>query len=366
MSSINRGTIANAARGNPEALRVVLNAMADQFEALSKGTGVQILEPTSGGQPQTPVTAVPAQATLQVSGANGAFTLSITNPNQTVPSTIYHEVSYSTSPTFAGAKTLPLTASTHFTVNDPGMSFFWRIRSTTDQSHFNAYSPAQGGAAVGAGLQSSAASENAIPLNQSNYGIIDSVDNGAGSANVRVFGTSGPGNMYPSIKGSEERILPSATIVNVPFGSKQIVAFDGSQYVVRSTLPQVFADKLIPVGSVSVVGGGAVTLPTVALVVDSHGHVIAWNVLTQGNGLTAPVTLAIVTLTGSGATPGAQTIVAGKLISIAPGNPGDLYAVPPDTVTVSGGTAATGVGGGQVIGGNNGRFVYADATTGGL
>jgi hypothetical protein len=362
LSSINPGTIEKAVRGNQQAMRTVLNAMAAQFLVPGQPP---LLEPTSGGKPATPVTSVPPQASLSVTGANGAYTIAVTNPTQTVPATLYHEVSYSTSSNFGNPTTLPLTPSTGFTFNAPGTTLFWRIRSSYDQSHFNAYRPAQGNAAVSAALQSSVATENNVPLNQSNYGIIDSVDNGAGSANVRVFGTSGPGTMYPAVKGAQETILPSATIVNVPFGSNPVVAYDGEQYLVKSTLPQVFADGLTPTGSVSVVGGGAVVLPTVALVLDSHGHVIAWNVLTQGNGLTADVTLAIVTSTGSGATPGAQTISGGKLISIAPGNPGDLYN-PADTVTVSGGAAATGVGGGQAIGGNNGRFVYADPTTGGL
>lgn len=362
MSSINPGTIDNAARGDAESMRVVLNALSAQIVALAQGTGVQLLEPTSGGRAQTPVTPLPPQATLNMNGANGAFNAAITNPAQTIQGTLYHELSYSLTSNFDNAVALPLSPATSVTLAMPGARMHWRIRSTYDQAHFNAYRTAQGNPAVDAGLQTSAATENNVPLNQSNYATIDSQDNGAGSANVRVYGQSGPGFSYPAVKGAAETILPSATIINVPFGSNPVVAFDGARYAVRSTLPQVFADGMTPTGTVSVVGAGGVVLPTVQLVLDGSGHVIAWNVLTQGNGLTAPVTLMINTSTGSDATPGAQTISGGKLISIAPGNPGDLYD-PADTVTVGGGVSAGASGGGRAIGGNGGRFVYNDGTT---
>jgi len=215
---------------------------------------------------------------------------------------------------------------------------------------------------ISSGLQSSAATENNIVLNQTNYANIDSVAAGS-SANVRIYGSSGPGTQYPGVKGATETIQPSATIIGVPYTTNPVVAHDGDQYQIRNTLPEVLADGFTPIGSVSVVGSGSVTLPTVSLVLDSHGHVIGWNVTSQGNGLTGPVTLHINTSTGSGATPGAQTIQNGKLISIAPGNPGDLYA-PGDTVTVSGGTFTGASGGGRSIGGNGGRLVYNDGTIG--
>lgn len=363
MSSINPGTIDSAARGNSEALRTVLNAMSAQLLAISQGTGIQILEPTSGGKPQTPVIQPPPQATLTVTGANGAYNISVANPSQTIAATIYHEVSYSTSSNFANATALPLTPSTSFPISMPGMTLYWRIRSSYDQQHFNAYRPAQGNAAVAAGLQTSEATENNVPLNQSNYATIDSQDNGAGSANIRVYGTSGPGFMYPAVKGSTETILPSATIVNVPFNSNPVIAYDGSQYSVKSTLPQVFADQLTPTGSVSVVGAGAVTLPIVDPI-EFGGGIIAYNVANQGNGLTEDVVITIVG-TGTGATAGAQVISGGKLISVAPGNAGTGYGSG-TTATVSGGVSGGSIGGGRAIGGNGGRFVYNDGTVGGL
>lgn len=364
MSSINSATIDNAARGDVEARRTFYNAVAAQLQALSVGTGVQLLEPTSGGKAQTPNTPKPGVASLEVTGANGAYNIAITPPAQTIKAALYYEVSYSTTSNFSNATSLPLTPSTSFTYAAPGATLFWRVRASYDQVNFGSYTTASGGtAAVDAGLQSSIATENNVPLNQSNYAHVDSVDNGAGSANVRVFGTSGPNTQYPAVKGTLERVLPSATIVNVPFATNPVVAYDGKNYLVQKTLPQVFADNNIPVGSVSVVGGGAVVEPTVALILDGSGHVLAWNVLTQGNGLTAPVSLLINTSTGTGATPGQQTITAGKLISIAPGNPGVNYAGG-DTVTVSGGVFSGTTGGGQAIGGNGGRLVYNDSTTG--
>lgn len=360
MTQLNRAAIESAAKGDLDK-KSLYTSILENIQMLCAATGTNILAKTNS--PQPPITPPPAQALLTVNGANGAFTYQIANPPLSVNATLFHEVSYSAVSNFSiGVTVLPVSPATHNTVALPGTGVYWRLRSSFDQANWNNYSY---GGLVNSGLQTSSATENNVPLNQSNYATVDSVDNGAGSANVRVFGTSGPGFMYPAVKGSQETILPSATIVNVAFSTNPVVAFDGEQYQVKSTLPQVFADSLTPTGSVSVVGPGGVTLPTVALVLDGSGHVIAWNVLTQGSGLTAPVTLFINTTTGSGATPGAQTISGGKLLSIAPGNPGDHYAGG-DTVTVSGGTFAGGVGGGQAIGGNNGRFVYDDGTTGSL
>lgn len=359
MSSINPGTINNAAKGDSEALRVVLNAISAQLSALSVGTGVQLLEPTSGGRAQTPVTSLPAAASLSVSGANGIFTLAIGNATQTIASTPYHEVSYSTSANFGNAVALPVSSSTSLTVPLPGVTYFWRIRSSYDQKNFNAYAPASGNAAVSSGLQSSAATSDAAVLNQTNYANIDSQDNGSGSANVRIFGKAGPGFMYPAVKGAAETILPSATIVKVPFSSQRVVAYNG-RYSVQPTLPMVLADGMTPTGSVSVVGAGAVTLPRVDPVEFGNG-IVGYNVSSQGNGLTQNVTITIVG-TGTGATAGTQTILGGKLISVAPGNLGTGYG--PDTTTVvTGGVSSGSTGGGQSLGGQNGRLVFNDKTT---
>jgi len=145
-------------------------------------------------------------------------------------------------------------------------------------------------------------------------------------------------------------------VANVPLGTDKFVAYSKKTgYLLQPTLAAALADHLTPIGKVSVVEGGVPTLPTVSLVLGAGGAVIGWNVTSQGNGLTGPVTLTIVTATGSGATPGTQTIVNGKLISVAPGNPGQLYAGG-DTVTVSGGVGPGTPGGGTSAGGNGGRM----------
>lgn len=365
MSSLNPGTIDNAVKGlvngNIEAARTLFNTISSQLQALSIGTGVQLLEPTSGGKPQTPNTPTPPTVQIGVTGANGAYTIAISPPTQTISAALYYEVSYSTSSNFSSPTVLPLTPSTGFTYNAPGTALFWRVRATYDKSNFGAYASA-GTASVASGLQSSAATSDASVLNQTNYATVDSQDNGTGTANVRIYGQAGPGFMYPAVKGSAESILPSATVINIPFSSNQVVGYDG-QYHVQPTLPQVLPDDYRPTGTVGVVGAGAVVLPQVSLVLDSGGHILAWNVDDGGNGITGPVTLMINTSTGSGGTYGAQTITGGKLIAIASGNPGKLYD-PADTVAVSGGVFAGTAGGGQAIGGQNGRLIYNDATTG--
>lgn len=340
-------------------LRTVLLGMYDQIDTHNQALGINMLEPVNSKQ--KPASAAPPLASLAVSGANGVFSVQITNPAQSVNKTIYHELSYSTSSSFSnGVVTLPVQTSTQATVPAPGVTVYWRIRSSFDQSNWNSYQRQP--AVVASGLQSSAASSAATVLNQTNYASVDSQASG-GAAVVRVYGKAGPTTQFPAVKGGAEKILPAATIINVPLSSSQVVGFDGEDFQVRGTLPEVLTDETTPVGAVSVVGGGAVVEPTVSLVLDGSGHVIAWNVVTQGNGLTGPVTLTITTSTGSGATPGAQVISGGKLLSISPGNPGTAYGGG-DTVTATGGTFGGTTGGGQNIGGNGGRLVVNDGTTG--
>ena len=352
---LTKSQILSGTKGNLD-LQNALLGMYDQLDMLNQAGGTNFLSPVNSQQ--QPAAAPPAQAGLSMTGANGVFTIAITPAAQSVNAVLYHELSFSLESNFSsGVTILPVSAATNQTYAAPGLSVYWRLRSSFDQKNWNAYT-FQGGV-VSAGLQSSAATENANVLNQTNYASIDSVAAGA-SANLRVFGKSGVGFMYPAVKGSVETILPSATIVNVPLSSNQVVAFDGDKYQVQPTLPQVLADGMTPTGSVSVVGAGAVTLPVVAPI-EFGGSIVGYNVTSQGNGLTEDVVITIVG-TGTGATTGTQVISAGKLISVAQGNLGTGYGSG-TTATVSGGVSGGSVGGGQALGGNNGRLIYNDGTT---
>jgi hypothetical protein len=335
--------IQSAARGN-EDLRLVLTSFLGTNQA-------------SGANPKN--LAAPPLASFSVAAANGLYTYQITNPSNAGTAPIYHEVSYSPVKNFSqGVITLPVTTATGGTIASPGASLFFRLRSSRDSSTWNSYQLAQQ-AAANSGLVSSSAMVNNSPLNQSNFANVDSIANG-GSAAVRIYGVAGPYHSYVQQKGPAQFIRPSGTIANVTYGSTKVVAFDGEKFRVSPILPGVFHDDWEPVGIVSVVESGVPTLPTVALVLGTGGAVIAWNVTSQGNGLTGPVTLTINTTTGSGASAGNQTIQNGKLISIAPGNPGTGYAAG-DTVTVSGGIGAGQAGGGGVTGSNGGRLIQFGA-----
>jgi hypothetical protein len=356
MSSINPGTIDNAvkslANGNVEAMRTLLNAMAAQHLATCQAIGIPLLEPTSGGKAPAPVIAPPPPATLNVTGANGAHNITIANPPQTIPATIYHQLSYSPNPNYSGAQTLPPSPSTSLSVPMPGTTLSWRIRSSYDQVHWNAYAPAQGNAPVDAGLQSSAATSNATALNQTNYATVDSIAAGS-TANVRVYGSAGPQTQWIGVKGGVETVFPSATIINQTKGTKPYVAFDGEQFLVEPTLPQVFGDDVTPVGQVGTPQGGSVILPTVVAVI-SGGSVIGYTVTSGGSNIGAALALPV-SGDGTGATTGAQTIVGGVLQSVTPGNLGTGYTHA--AVTPSGGASTGTAGGGTRVGNNPGRYV---------
>jgi len=310
----------------------------------------------------------PGQSQLSVTGANGSFTVQITLPQQASGSAaptnaanqpIYQEVSSSTVPNFSiGVVTYPLSTGTSFIFANPGATLYWRLRSSYDQKTFNNYSTQSG--PVAAGLQTSAAINPNIPLSQGNFATVDSIAAG-GSATVRIYGSGGVGTSWTSILGSNSKVIPAGTILNVTYGSTGFVAWDGSKYQFKAGLTQTFPDTWLPVGKVSVIASGAgLVLPVVHLVLGTGGAVLAWNVISGGTDLTADVTLAIVTSTGAGANPGAQTISGGVLQSIAPGNPGANYAGG-DTVNVSGGVAAGVGGGGGPVGSNAGRL-YGNTT----
>jgi len=341
------------------ALRTILLGMLDQHLVVGNALGISVLAPTNS--PQQPASAPPPLAAFTVSGANGAFNIAITNPAQSINKTLYHELSYSSQASFVGGSgvtTLPSFTTTKLSVPAPGVTAFWRLRSSYDQNDWNQYQVLP--RAISAGLQSSAASEAATVLNQTNYASVDSVSAGS-TANVRVYGKAGPNTQYPSVKGAAETILPSATIINVPLSSEQVVGYDGENYQVRGTLPEVLEDSSTPIGAVSVVGGGAVTLPTITPI-EVSGGILGYNVTSGGSGLTEDVIITIVG-SGVGATAGAQTIVGGVLKSVAPGNAGTGYGSG-TTCTVAGGTFSGSTGGGQNIGGNGGRLVVNDGTIG--
>jgi hypothetical protein len=340
-------------------LRNFCQGVFDEIDSLHQATGTNFLSPVNSTQ--TPASAPPATASLSVSGANGSYQISITNPPQSINKSIYHEVSYSTKSNFSqNVTTLPVSTATKLSLALPGATVYFRIRSSFDQANWNSYQIQA--SAVSSGLQSSAATENANVLNQTNYANVDSVSAGA-SANVRIYGKAGPTTQYPAVKGATETILPSATIINVPLSSTQVVGFDGTDYQVRGTLPEVLADGTTPTGSLSVVGGGTPTPPTIVPII-SGGQILGFNVTNGGAGATGPYTLTFGSVGGgSGATFGAQTISGGVLIAVAPGNPGAGYSGG-TTVTATGGTFGGVAGGGRNIGGNGGRLVVNDGTTG--
>jgi hypothetical protein len=108
------------------------------------------------------------------------------------------------------------------------------------------------------------------------------------------------------------------------------------------------------VGKVSVIANGAgLVLPTIHAVV-SGGAIVAYQIITPGNGMTTAPVLTITDSTGSGATATA-VISAGAVTQVTPGSAGSSYSSTP-TVTASGGVSGGVGGGGGPTGQNTGRF----------
>lgn len=355
----NLAQINAASKGNSD-LRESLTALHLAVQSLYAGATAPLKKVDSVANKNL---GPPGQCGLSVVGANGIVTVTITlpqagggssAPKNATNAPIYQEVSSSTVANFSTVETTyPLSTGTTFTFTLPGQTLYWRLRSSYDQLTFGPYTTQPG--PVSAGLQTSAATQPNVSLNQTNYATVDSVAAG-GTATVRIYGSGGVGTSWTSILGNNSKVIPPGTIMNVPYGSNGFVAWDSKQYQFKAGLSQVFPDGWVPVGKVSVLASGAgLVLPVIHLVLGAGGAVLAWNVISGGSDLTADVNLSINTTTGSGATPGAQTISGGVLQSVAPGNPGTLYGGG-DTVNVSGGVAAGSGGGGGPNGLNNGRL----------
>ena len=358
------------------------SAAAEDFRVLAEGlvqwqAANNPNPPAAGGGVAQATQAAPSGVVISVAGANGVYTVhlgwgiesvfadveaqlhrfavmnhAVTGQNGR---TVWFEVSYSATKSFSTAvTTLPVTAATQMTLNLPGETLFFRVRASYDRMSWSEYVPASQ-QAVSSGLVTAAVQDEAVAFNQTNYAVVTSEAVG-GAAVVKIAGASGPASSLVRQKGSVQSALPGAVVANVPFGVNQFVGYSEKQgYALKPTLADVLADNLAPIGKVSVVDTGVPTLPQISLVLGAGGAVLAWNVTDQGNGITGPLTLAINTSTGTGATPGQQTIENGKLISIAPGNPGQNYGGG-DTVTAAGGIGQGAPGGGTASGGNGGRM----------
>jgi len=352
--SIDIPTLIESLSGNNEDQRNLYYAFYSQLQLLNKATGNSQVNPVNSKQ--APSTPPPAVGTISVSGANGTYQVSLTNAAQGgVNATLYNQISYSPIKSFGeNVTTTEPSSATTATFPNPGQTLFFRARWSFDRVTWSSWVLAAT-TAVSSNLQSSAASENNTVLNQSNYAYIDSIDP-SGGATVRIYGAAGPYNGWTGVKGGEETPLPSASIINVEYGSDQIAAYDGEQYQVGTTLPQVFSDKWTPVGQVSVVGTGTPTLPILTPVLSSSGGHVISATFTSGAGLTEPPVLTVTDPGGPGTGAVLQAIIAGgAMTGVQVLNPGADY----DTntaITATGGVFGGATGGGTASGGNGGRL----------
>lgn len=250
--------IESAIGGSKEDLRTLLQYLASNQTLLHQATGTSPLDPTTGEQ--SPSTTPPPAAAATAQGANGAITLHIQNPAQSVKATIYHEVSYSTVKNFSqNVTTLPVTSQGSVVIPAPGQAPFIQIRSSYDGKTWNSHKLVQN-SSVDAGLMTSAAIEPASVLNQSNFATVRAEAPGGPAPTIRVFGPNGPYSGYVAVRGAAQYRRPSATILNADYSSSQIVAYDGKEFHLSSTLPGAFKDSWEPVGLAAqgVDGGGGV------------------------------------------------------------------------------------------------------------
>jgi hypothetical protein len=358
--SISTAQINSAAKGNKDLLETLL-AVQDAFNQLYQQTGSGPLKKVDYAPTASSSLGTPPVSGLAVTGANGSFAVTITLPQQGTASKnasnapIYQQLQSSTASDFSsGVTSYPISQNTSFVFPNPGSTQYWRLRSSYDQRSWTSWQTQSG--AVSAGKQTSAATENNVSLNQSNFATIDSVANGS-TASIRIYGSGGAGTAWTRIVGSNSQVIAAGTILNVAYGSTQYVAWGGTQYQLVPSLTQTFPDGWIPVGAVSVIANGSgVVLPTFKAVVSS-GAIVAIQIVTAGNDLTSPPALSIADLSGTGAS-AVCTVSAGSVTGVTVTNAGSGYSSSP-SVTATGGVNNGTAGGGGATGSNGGRL-YAD------
>jgi len=347
--SVNLAQINSAARGNSD-LRETLTSIHLALQSLYAQTGSAPIAKIDTRVAS--FTSPPAPSQLSVSGANGSFSVAITN---SASAPVYHELSSSPVANFvSGVTVYPVSTNTSYVLPNPGATLYWRLRSSYNQQNWSSYLVQPG--AVSSGLVSSAATGSNLSLNQSNYATVDSVA-GGGTATVRVYGSGGAGTSWASILGSNSKVIPSGTIMNVAYAASGFVVWDGQKYQMKPQLAQTFPDTWVPVGKVSVIANASgLVLPVIHAVV-TGGAIVAYQIVNPGNGLTSAPLLTITDSSGSGAT--ATTVVsAGSVTQILPGSAGSGYSATP-VVTASGGVSGGAAGGGGASGNNGGRL-YAN------
>ena len=349
---VNLAQINSAARGNSD-LRETLTSIHLALQSLYAQTGTTPLSKVDATT--AAFTSPPAPSKLAVSGVNGSFSISITTPQNAGNAAIYQEISSSPVANFvSGVTTYPVSTNTSYVLPNPGVTLYWRLRSSYNQQNWSSYIAQPG--AVSSGLMSSAASGSNLSLNQSNYATVDSVANGA-TATVRVYGSGGVGTSWTSILGNSSKVIASGTIINVAYSTNGFVVWDGQKYQLKPQLAQTFPDTWVPVGKVSVIANSSgLVLPVIHAVV-TGGAIVAYQIINPGNGLTAAPTLTITDSTGTAATATA-VVAAGAVTQDTPGSAGSGYSNSP-VVTASGGVSG-GVAGGGGATGNNGGRLYAD------
>jgi hypothetical protein len=254
----------------------------------------------------------------------------------------------------SGVKVYPVNTNTSFVLPNPGATLYFRLRSSYNQQNWSSYLVQAG--AVSAGLVSSAATGSNLSLNQSNYATVDSVAAGA-AATVRVYGSGGAGTSWASVLGANSKVIPAGTIMNVAYAASGFVVWDGQKYQMKPQLAQTFPDTWVPVGKVSVIANASgLVLPVIHAVV-TGGAIVAYQIVTPGNGLTSAPLLTITDSSGSGASATA-VVSAGAVTQVLPGSAGSNYSATP-VVTASGGVSGGAAGGGGANGNNGGRL-YAN------
>jgi hypothetical protein len=352
--SVNLAQINSAAKGNND-LRETLTSIHLALQSIYAQTGSGPLAKVDTTAAN--FTAPPAASQFTVSGANGSFSVAITNSTRTP---VYQELSSSPVANFASGVTVyPVSTNTSYVFPNPGATLYWRLRSSFNQQNWSSYGVQSG--AVGAGLVSSAATGNNLSLNQSNYATVDSIADG-GAATVRVYGSGGVGTAWTSVLGTSSKVIPAGTIMNVAYATNGFVVWDGQTYQLKPQLAQTFPDTWVPVGKVSVIANGSgLELPVIKPVVvnggTAAGAIVAYLIQNPGNGLTAAPILTITDSSGSGATATA-VVSSGAVTQVTPGSAGSNYSTGP-TVTVTGGVSGGSAGGGGATGDNGGRL-YAN------
>jgi len=198
-----------------------------------------------------------APASIQVSGARGAFSVTL-DPAPNAAQLAGYFVESASDAAFTQPTVYSLGNTLVASLALGNVTRYWRARAKNPDSDYGpyAYFGAQASpTAVVGGLLGSSDLDPNVAVNQTNFATVDSIDAG-GSATVRICGPGGVGSSWTRQLGSATQTFPAGAITGLAYSTPYWVVWNGAAYLALTSFAASLADGLVQVGSLTTIASG--------------------------------------------------------------------------------------------------------------